>query len=103
MKDYSYKRLLAAINDYCDWKTPGQVDVSENQILHTYPKWGHTYKVEADITVHKVPTDKWTNIFQFQKDAGCDNALAYGCRIPAAWIHKNGFIQIRNTNIERKV
>ena len=75
------------------------VHVKKSQILTTFPKWGHSYKVEFDITVNEVPTAEWTNIFHFTKG---ENLRRLGDRIPAAWINSRGYIQISSSVNQNK-
>ena len=68
-----------------------ELQVSKGKLLETLPKWGRLYTVEADITVKKIPTTTWTNIFHFTIK---DNHVKLGDRIPAVWINKAGYFHI---------
>ena len=67
------------------------MDVRKSKLLKTIPKWGNFYNVEADITVNKMPSIEWTNVFHFSQNGNID---VYGDRIPAVFIHKAGYFHI---------
>ena len=67
------------------------MDVRKSKLLKTIPKWGNVYKVEADITVNKMPSIEWTNVFDFSQNGDFD---VYGDRIPAVFINKAGHFHI---------
>ena len=56
-----------------------------SNLLETLPSWGKSFHIEADITVKKLPTNGYANIFRFTK--GGKKFREYGTRIPALWIH----------------
>ena len=67
------------------------MDVHKNNLLTTFPKWGNVYNVEVDITVNKMPSGQWANIFHFSKNGDC---CGYGDRIPAVFINRDGYFRI---------
>ena len=54
--------------------------------------WGQTYSVNFEILVKKLPPSLWLNVFHFT--ATNDNCCGTGDRIPAVWIHKDGYFHI---------
>ena len=58
--------------------------------------------MEADITVNKIPSVLWTNIFHFSNNGEC---CGNGDRIPAVYIHKDGYFNIASTvwNLNKNV
>ena len=71
------------------------MNVTKGNLIKTLPKWGRLYRVEANITVNKLPIAYWTNVFHFTQNG---NQYAYGDRIPAIFIksinQQNGYFYI---------
>ena len=58
-----------------------------------YQNWGDEYSIEFDIVVKKLSNIEWINVFHFtgtNKD-GPPYHLGIGNRIPALFVHKDGF------------
>ena len=53
--------------------------------------WGDLFKIEFGIKVTKKPTSGWTNVFHFTAHG---DHQRIGDRIPAFWIHRNGYFLI---------
>ena len=49
------------------------------------------FNIEFSIKVNKLPSSTWTNVFHFTADGANGK---YGDRIPALYIHKDGYFQV---------
>ena len=54
--------------------------------------WDQTYSVNFEISVKKLPTSLWLNVFHFT--ATNDDVGTNGDRIPGLWINKDGYFHI---------
>ena len=63
--------------------------ISKNEEVTTFKEWGTDYKIEFDIVVLNQPKDVWNSAFQFTIG---QNGKKIGCRSPAFWINKSGFL-----------
>ena len=66
-------------------------DIARNSLVKSFQHWGDVFSVDFAIGVTKLPSVNWTNVFHFTVNG--DNA-DYGDRIPALWIHKDGYFRI---------
>ena len=57
-------------------------------MLKEYKNWGKDFRIEFSIEVSKMPEVTWTNVFHFTAHGNVGNI---GDRIPALWIHLDGF------------
>ena len=82
-------------NTFSDLVNSDIVNVVKGQLLATYAKWGHFYRLEFDITVNALPNSSITrlNVFHFTMK---DNDENYGDRVPAFWINYGGYFDIRS-------
>ena len=75
------------------------ISVSKGNLLETLPKWGSIFTVEADITVTKLPSSNWANIFHFTINKNIGNN---GDRIPVVLANKDKYFYI-STDLNGKV
>ena len=64
----------------------------QNNVVKEFQNWGEEFNIEFTLKVTTVQTALWTNIFHFTAD-DADN-VKYGDRIPALFIHKDGYLTI---------
>jgi hypothetical protein len=65
----------------------------ENGLLKKEIKnWDQTYSVNFEISVKKLPTSLWLNVFHFT--ATNNDIGTHGDRIPGMWINKDGYFHI---------
>ena len=67
-------------------------NIKKNQLVTEFKNWGKEYKIEFAIKVDKFTTDERTNVFHFT--ANDNNIGKYGDRIPAVFIHRNGYFLV---------
>ena len=77
--------LILTISDFC-W------NIEKSLLIEDIQNWDETYSVKFEILVKKLPTSEWMNVFHFT--ATNDNCCRTGDRIPAVWIHKDGYFHI---------
>ena len=77
--------LILTILDFC-W------NIEKGLLIEDIQNWDETYSVKFEILVKKLPTSEWMNVFHFT--ATNDNCCRTGDRIPAVWIHKDGYFHI---------
>ena len=70
------------------------VNVVKGQIMANYPKWGHLYKIEFDITVRANLPAKWHNVFHFTANYNNEN---YGDRVPAFLLNREKLFYIASS------
>ena len=66
-------------------------DIKKNQLVKELKNWGKEYKIEFGIKVMKLPKHP-TNVLHIS--ASDNNDKNYGDRIPAVFIHKEGYARI---------
>ena len=67
--------------------------IGKGKLVEIFHNWGDVFNIEFNIKVTKKPArGRWANVFHFT--ASGFNHGRYGDRIPAFWIHGNGFFHI---------
>ena len=87
IKQYDFMYLYISESDKNVWP-----NIKKNQLVTEFKNWGKEYKIEFAIKVDKFTTDERTNVFHFT--ANDNNIGKYGDRIPAVFIHRNGYFLV---------
>jgi len=71
--------------------------VRRNNLIGLIPSWGPYFKISLDLMVFRHSKNIWTSVLAFKANNGVTNSKKHGDRIPAIFLHKDGFIGIRSS------
>ena len=89
--DATYKNLI--------WENIGQFgNPIKNTAIGTIASWGPQFRVSFDLKINSLYINwgVWSSVIAFKIDGGVGNSRKIGDRIPAIFLHKNGFLHFTN-------